>query len=76
MNDVYYCQPKVRTLRGKLRRGSKRALDEHLKSRGVRATIKLLDKNNGNILKTQRKKGRILLVEQLRMNGTPKLKKA
>lgn len=58
MNEKYYALPKVRTLRGQLRREGRRVnLDWHLD--GWRASVKCLDNNNGNILKTQRYKGRI-----------------
>lgn len=58
MNDKYYALPKVRTLRGRLRRKNiwlKRVycLD------GVEAFVRYFDKNDSNILKTWSYKGRI-----------------
>lgn len=58
MNDKYYALPKVRTLRGRLRRKliwMKRVyrLD------GVQAFVIFFDNNDSNILKTWRYKGRI-----------------
>lgn len=58
MNEKYYALPKVRTLRGQLRRKGRRVnRDWHLD--GCRASVKYIDNNNCNILKTQRYKGRI-----------------
>ena len=58
MNDKYYALPKVRTLRGRLRRKLK-WLKRVYRLDGVEAFVKYFDNNDSNILKTWRYKGRI-----------------
>lgn len=58
MNDKYYALPKVRTLRGQLRREGIR-MNRQCGLKGWTANIKYSDNNHSNILKTWRYKGRI-----------------
>lgn len=58
MNDKYYALPKVRTLRGRLRR-KLNWLKRVYRLDGVEAFVRYVDNNDSNILKKWRYKGRI-----------------